>query len=92
MQLVHSLVWQEIGGEEGEAEKTKEQAEGLITAVRTILRRPEKSAQRDPGKRDGLVITVERRGMSSEIPLGHLSCSQLHVWSTEDYTGKETAL
>ena len=43
-------------------------------------------------ERDGLFITVERRGMSSEIPLGHLSCSQLHVWSTEDYTGKENAL
>ena len=41
---------------------------------------------------DGLAITVERRGISSEIALGHLSCLQLYVWSAVEHTGKDTAL
>ena len=43
-------------------------------------------------KRDGLVITVERRGISSGIALRHLSCPLLQVWSAKDNTGEETAL
>ena len=49
-------------------------------------------------KRDGLAVTVERRGTSSGIALRHLSClrhlsrPRLHVWSTKDHTGRETAL
>ena len=43
-------------------------------------------------KRDGLVITVERRGISSRIALRHLSHPQLHVWSAKDHTGEETTL
>ena len=42
-------------------------------------------------KRDGLAITVERRGTSSEIALRHLSRPWLHVWSAKDHTGRETA-
>ena len=42
-------------------------------------------------KRDGLAITVERRGISSGIALRHLSCPRLHVWSARDHTGGETA-
>ena len=42
-------------------------------------------------KRDGLAITVERRGTSSGIALRHLSRPQLHVWSAKDHTGRETA-
>ena len=43
-------------------------------------------------KRDGLAITVERRGISSEIALRHLSHPRLHVQSAKDHTGRETAL
>jgi len=43
-------------------------------------------------KKDGLAITVEGRGTSSKIALRHLSCPQLHVRSTRDHTGGETAL
>ena len=41
----------------------------LVMAVRTILKQPEKNAQRDPGEKDGLAITVERSGTSSRIVL-----------------------
>ena len=42
-------------------------------------------------KRDGLAITVERRGISSGIALRHLSRPRLHVPSAKDHTGRETA-
>ena len=42
-------------------------------------------------KRDGLAITVERRGTSSRIALRHLSSPRLHVRSAKDHTGRETA-
>ena len=43
-------------------------------------------------KRGGLVITVERRGISSGIALRHLSHPQLHVQSAKDHTREDTAL
>ena len=43
-------------------------------------------------KRDGLAITVERRGISSRIALRLLSCPQLHAQSLKDHNGEETAL
>ena len=43
-------------------------------------------------KRDGLTITVERRGTTSGIALRHLSHPWLHVQSAKDHTGRETAL
>ena len=42
-------------------------------------------------KRDGLAITVERRGTSNGIALRHPSRPWLHVWSAKDHTGRETA-
>ena len=42
-------------------------------------------------KRDGLAITVERRGTASGIALRCLSRPQLHVWSERDHSGGETA-
>ena len=71
--------------------KTKEQVEAIPMAMNTVLKQPEKNAQRDPLKRDGLAITVERRGTSSGIPLRHPSGPQLHVWSARDHTEGETA-
>ena len=71
--------------------KTKEQAEDLIMAVRTILKELEKNAPVTQVKRDGLAITVGRRGTSSGIALRHLSRPWLHVQSAKDHTGRETA-
>ena len=42
-------------------------------------------------KRDGLAITVEKRGTSRGIALRHLSRPQLHVLSAKDHAGRETA-
>ena len=42
-------------------------------------------------KRNGLVITLERRGISSGIALRHLSRPWLHVQSAKDHTREETA-
>ena len=42
-------------------------------------------------KRDGLAITVERRGPSRGIALRHLSLPRLHFLSARDHTGGETA-
>ena len=42
-------------------------------------------------KRDGLAITVERRGTSNGIAVRHLGRPLLHVWSARDHTGRETA-
>ena len=60
-------------------------------AVRTIRKPPEKNSQRDPGERDGLAITVERRGTSNRIALRHLSRPRLHVRSARDHRGGKTA-
>ena len=43
-------------------------------------------------KKDGLVITVERRDMSNGIALRHLKHPHLHVWSANDHIGEETVL
>jgi len=41
-------------------------------------------------KRDWLAITVERRVISSDIALRHLSCPRFHVQSAKDHTERET--
>ena len=61
-------------------------------AMKNTLKQPEKNAQRDPGKRDGLVVTMERKGISSRIALRHLSRPWIHLWSAKDHTGREIAL
>ena len=42
-----------------------------------------RSAQSNQVKRGGLVIMVERRGISRGIALRHLICTWLHVWSVK---------
>ena len=42
-------------------------------------------------KKDGLAITMERRGTASGIALRHLRGPQLPVGSTRDHTGGENA-
>ena len=51
-----------------------------------------KMPRRAQVKRDGFVITAERRGISSGIALRHLSHSQLYVGSVKNHTWGETAL
>ena len=41
-------------------------------------------------KKDGLAITVEKRGISSEVALRHLRWSWLPVLSVKYHTGGET--
>ena len=60
-------------------------------AMKTGLKQPEKNPRGAQVKRDGLAITMERRGISSGIALRHLSRPQLHVRSAKDHTGRETA-
>ena len=49
-------------------------------AVRTAKKQPEgKTPRGTQVKREGLVTTVERRGISSGFALRHLSHPQLHV-------------
>ena len=58
-------------------------------AVRCTLRQPEEKC---PGEKDELVITIEKRDISSVIALRHLSHPWLHIWSAKDHTGAETVL
>ena len=72
--------------------KTKEKAEAFAMAMKNVLKQPEKNARGAQVKRDGLAITVERRGTSSGIAIRHLSRPWLHVRSAKDHTGRETSL
>ena len=69
--------------------RTREQAVALAMGMKTILKQPEKIAQRDLGEKNGLAIIVERRGTSSEVALRHPSHPWLHVWSTRGHTGRD---
>ena len=61
----------------------------LLDLLWNSLRRMPRGTQ---VKGDGLAITMERRGISSEVALRDLSHSWLHVRSVKDHTGEETAL
>ena len=71
--------------------KRKEKVEAFAMAMKNFLKQSEKMPRGTQVKRDGLAITVERRGTSSGIALRHLSHPLLHVWSAKDHTGRETA-
>ena len=58
---------------------------------KSALNLPEKLPRGTQVKRDGLAITVERRGISNGIALRHLSHPGRHVRSAKDHTGRETA-
>ena len=73
--------------------RTRQQTEAPTMAVSSAMKQPEEKMPRGTQvKRDGLVITVERRGVSSGIALRHLSHLQLQVQSAKDLTGEETVL
>ena len=72
----------------GRERKTKEQAEAFTMAMKTVLKQPEKNAQRDPGEKGWACYycgkeghlkwdCLERRGTSSGIALRHLSPPRL---------------
>ena len=71
--------------------KTKEKAEAFAMAMKKFLNSLRKMHRGAQVKRDGLAITVERRGTSSGIAFRHLSSPWLHVRSAKDHTGRETA-
>ena len=55
--------------------RTRQQTEAPTMAVSSAMKQPEEKMPRGTQvKRDGLVITVERRGVSSGIALRHFSC------------------
>ena len=96
LQLAQTVYYgREYEGKKEWQKKTKEQVEALAMAMRTILKGFLNSLRKMPRgtqvKRDGLAITVERRGISSTIALRHLSRPRLHVQSSKDHTGRETA-
>ena len=53
--------------------KTKEQAEALVMAVTTVLKQPEKNAQRDPGEKGWACYYCGKEGNFKQDPLRHLS-------------------
>ena len=53
--------------------RTKEQAEALAMAMKTVLKQPEKNAQRDPGEKGWACYYCGKEGTSSGIALRHLS-------------------
>ena len=75
-------------GKKGTGKRLKPQ-QWLLDMLWNSLRKISRGTQL---KRDGLFITVERRGISSGITLRHLSHPQLQVQSAKDHTGEETAL
>ena len=96
LQLAQTVYYgREYEGKKEWQKKTKAQVEALAMAMRTILKGFLNSLRKMPRgtqvKRDGLAITVERRGTLSGIALRHLSHPQLNVRSAKDHTGRETA-
>ena len=61
-------------------------------AVRPFLNSLRKMPRGTQVKRDGLAITVERKGTASGVALRHLSRPWFHVRSARDHTERETAL
>ena len=77
-------------GREYEEEKSRQKSSRQKTEAPTMAARPavrnslRKMPRRIQVKRDGLVITVERRGITRGISLRHLSRPQLRVQSAKD--------
>ena len=79
-----------IGGKKKKKDQGKTEAPTM--AVRSSLKQPEEKMPRGTQvKRDGLAITVEKRGISSKVALRNLSCPWLPVQSIKDHPGGETA-
>ena len=70
----------------------KKSEEGKVILKDRFLNSQRKMPRGTQVKRDGLAITVERRGTSSGIALRHSSCPWFHAQFARDYPGRETAL
>ena len=71
--------------------KTKEQAEALVMAVRTVLKQPEKNAQRDPGEKGW---TCYYCGKEEHLKRNCPQASKLPpapCLVCKDHTGRDTA-
>ena len=68
--------------------KTKEQAETLVIAVRTVVKQPERNAQGDPGEKGWACYYCRKEG---HLKRDHPKASKLHVRSARDHTGGEIA-
>ena len=60
-------------------------------AVRTVLKQPEKNAQRDPGEKGWACYYFRKEGHLKQDCSQHLSHPWLHVQCASDHTGRETA-
>ena len=70
--------------------KTKEQAEALTMAMRTVLKQPEKNAQRDLGEKRWACYYCGKEGhLKRDCPRASKP-PWLHVQSARDHTGGET--
>ena len=71
--------------------KTKEQAEALAMAMRTVLKQPGKNAPRDPGEKGWTCYYCGKEGhLKRDCPQASKP-PQLLVLSAKDHTGRETA-
>ena len=74
------------------AEKTREQAEAFTMAMRTLLKQPEKNAQRDSGEKGWTCYYCVKEGqLKRDCPRASKPRPRLHVRSAKDHTGGETA-
>ena len=77
--------------------KTKEQAEAFTTeafttAMKTVLKQPEKNAQRDPGEKGWACYYCGKEGhLKQDCPQASKPPPYPHVWFAKDHTGRETA-
>ena len=93
LQLAQTVYYSREQEEKKERQrKTKEQVEALLMAVRTVLKQPEKNAQRDPGEKGWAGYYCGKEGhLKRDCPQASKP-PRLHVWSTRDLPGEETAL
>ena len=71
--------------------RQKEHAEALTMSVRTILKQPEKNAQRSPGEKRWACYYCGKEGhLKRDCPQASKP-PQLLVLSAKDHTGRETA-
>ena len=91
LQLAQTVYYGRKYEEKKKKKKTKEQVEALTKAVRTVLKQPERNAQRAPGEKGWACYYCGKEGhlkrdcpQASKPPL-------LHLWSARDHTGGETA-
>ena len=71
--------------------KTKEKAEALAKAMKTVLKQPEKNAQRDPGEKGWACCCCGKEGhLKRDCPQASKP-PRLQVQSARDHTGGETA-